>query len=80
MQKSKNDRAYQSGVDLANGMLPHISKTGYGSVENAIIAKQTLVNNFETEFGFSREESDDYNYCLNLGILDTLNTAKDENR
>ena len=61
------------GTFLAQNIIKNIAATMYETIEGAIMAKQALVDNFENEFGFSREMEDpDSNYALNLGILDRL--------
>lgn len=69
----QNNLNYTEGIQSAKAMIKHIQQTTYGSVENAIIAKTTLIEKFEKEFGFSREDSPlDSKYAHELGILDTL--------
>ena len=69
----KKNGQYMEGTWAAQRMIPTIDKTTYETVEGAIIAKQELVDNFEQQFGFSREmENPDSNYAYNLGLLDAL--------
>jgi hypothetical protein len=64
---------YLEGQWAGKKMVENIESTTYGSLENAIIAKQELITQFEEQFGFSRDmENIDSNYAFNLGILDLL--------
>ena len=71
--KIENDLSYQEGIWAAGNMAKNIDKTIYETLFYAIQVKQELIDNFEKEFGFSREmEIPDGNYSYNLGILDAL--------
>lgn len=70
MSIEKNSQ-YMEGEWAATQLLPKIDKTTYKTLEGAILVKQGLIDNFEKEFGFSREmEIPDSNYAWNLGMLD----------
>jgi len=69
----EKDINYQEGIWAGNDMAKHIDKTIYETVYYAIQVKQELINNFEKEFGYSREREEfDPNYSYNMGILDAL--------
>lgn len=75
---TKNNQ-YMEGYWAAERLIPNIGSTTYETLEGAIIAKTRLIENFEKEFGFSREmEEPDSNYAWNLGMLDKLNEAHGE--
>lgn len=64
---------YMEGQWAASRMIPVIEKTTYRSLENAIKIKSTLIEQFESQFGFSRKmENPDSKYAYELGILDFL--------
>jgi len=68
---------YMEGKWSAERIIPDIEKTSFKNLEGAIIQKQTLIDQFEEQFGFSREmEVPDGNYAFNLGMLDELKAAK----
>lgn len=70
---------YQEGHWSAGRVVRQIEKTEYQTLDNAISNKATLIEQFETEFGFSRDmENIDANYAYNLGFLDKLKEIKDE--
>jgi hypothetical protein len=69
---------YMEGTYAGNRMVGMIHATEYKTVENAIAVKQALIDNFESQFGFSRDdEKPDSNYAYNLGILDALKLHTD---
>ena len=73
--KIENDPGYIEGHWQGQKLAPDIIKTHYGTLENAIAIKQSLVNEFETQIRYSREmdiERFDYNYSFNVGFLDAL--------
>lgn len=72
--------SYLEGLTGASGMIKYIENTSYGSLENAIKVKTELVEHFEKEFGYSREDEEiDPKYAYTLGLLDALTKAlKDE--
>lgn len=71
--KFKNSTAYQEGLWAGQGMAKDISKTTYGSLEQAIAVKKVIVQKFEADFGFSREDEEpDWNHAYNAGMLDAL--------
>ena len=79
MKKSINDDiGYIEGHGYGKSMIKHIDKTHYETIEGAITAKQTLVDQFESQFGYCRYmESFDYNYSSAVGMLDALREHKD---
>lgn len=69
----ETDVNYMEGKWGARAMLKHIDDTEYGTIENAIVSKQKLIENFEKDFGHTREDyKDDRNYSYNCGLLDGL--------
>jgi len=72
---------YMEGQWQGQRMLEGIEKTTYKSLDGAITAKQALIDNFENVFGFSRSmEIPDNNYAFNLGMLDFLLKAKEDEK
>lgn len=64
---------YMEGFWQGKTMAKNVDKTTYETIDGAITSKQALIDNFEKEFGFSREDDPaDLNYAFNLGILDAL--------
>ena len=75
----KKDVNYLEGVWVAKKLADNIEKTEYGTIEEFITAKQSLIEHFEKEFGYSRDdESFDRNYSFNYGLLDKLRDIKSE--
>jgi len=71
MADIKTNHQYMEGAWAADRIAPKIESTVYKSLEGAIIAKTALIENFENQFGFSREmDVPDHNYAWNLGMLD----------
>jgi len=69
---------YMEGKYAGERMIDKIHLTEYETLENAIAIKQKLVDNFESQFGYSREDEEfDSNYAYNLGILDALKLHAD---
>jgi len=69
----EKDPNYIEGIWSAKSMIKHIDKTTYGTIKNAILTKKVLIEQFESQFGFSREDSPlDSKYAHELGIYDTL--------
>ena len=69
----ENNNNYREGRYVGINVANRIESTGYKNLEAAILQKQSLIDHFEKEFGFSREqESYDRNYAFNMGILDTF--------
>ena len=67
------------GKWAAEKVLPNIDKTTYQTLEGAVITKKTLIDQFEKEFGFSREmEEVDSNYAYNLAMLDVFQKAYED--
>lgn len=78
MADVKTNSQYMEGKWAAERTIPNISSTNYKTLEGAVIAKTTLIESFEKEFGFSRDmEAPDSNYAYNLGMLDAFKTAYD---
>ena len=75
MKNVKSDAGYIEGYQWAQTTIKHIDKTQYQTLENAIAVKQKVVDNFEEQFGYSREmdvEKFDYNYSSSVGMLDAF--------
>lgn len=73
MTKIKNNIYYMEGNWASKTMAKNIELTTYKSLENAIKAKTILIEQFEEQFGFSRDmEEFDNKYAYELGILDGL--------
>jgi len=69
----QNDINYMEGKYAVPGMIRHIEISEYETVENAIAAKQELIDNFEAEFGYTPDEyKEDRGYSYNYGLLDGL--------
>ena len=69
----KTDPNYIEGKWAGKDIAKKIEMTAYKNLETAIDVKQKLIDNFEKEFGYSKEQdSFDRNYTFNLGILDVL--------
>lgn len=69
----EKDTNYQEGIWVGKSMVKNIEITIYETVYYAIQVKQELIDNFEKEFGYSREMKEfDPNYSYNMGILDAL--------
>jgi len=47
---------YMEGKWSAERIIPDIEKTSFKNLEGAIIQKQTLIDQFEEQFGFEEEE------------------------
>lgn len=63
----------------AEKIIPKISNTNFKTIEGAILHKQALVTQFETNFGFNRDmDKPDGNYAFNLGMLDAFKEAKEK--
>lgn len=79
MANIEKNGQYMEGEWVAmHSIGPHIEKTTYKTVDNAIKVKETLIENFERQFGFSREmEEPDRNYAYELGILEGLKKFRD---
>jgi hypothetical protein len=76
MADYKTNSQYMEGAWAASRIIPKIESTTYKTLEGAVIAKATLIENFEKEFGFSRDmETLDSNYAWNLGMLDKFQEA-----
>jgi hypothetical protein len=64
---------YMEGQWSGKKMVENIENTMYRTIEEAIRVKQELIDQFEQQFGYSREMDEfDSNYAFNLGILDIL--------
>ena len=64
---------YLEGKWAGSRMVHDIERTTYGSLKNAIETKHVLIDQFETQFGFSRDMGEpDSKYAYELGILDAL--------
>jgi len=73
MNKIEKDINYLEGKWAARGLNKIISQTEYRTLKGAIIVKEALINQFENEFGFSRDMDNlDRNYSYNAGMLDEL--------
>ena len=76
----KDDINYLEGTWDADRMLSYIELTTYHNIKGAIMAKQAVIDEFEKEFGYSREmDKFDRNYSYNLGILDRLKEINGSN-
>lgn len=75
----ENDLNYQEGLWAGKKIIPNISATTYGTLEEAIRIKSELVSEFETRFGYSRNDQEfpDRNYSFNCGFLDALKNNND---
>lgn len=75
----KKDTEYQEGYWSAKTISQYIEKTTYKTLENAIKAKEELVEQFEEQFGYHRDlDVYDSNYSWNCGFLDYLKEQKDD--
>jgi hypothetical protein len=75
----EKDLNYMEGTWAGERLAPRIDKTEYETLYYAIQIKQNLIDNFEKEFGYSREMDEfDRNYSYNLGILDKLKKIYNE--
>ena len=76
LKNIKDDSGYIAGLRDAKDIIRFISNTDYQTVEGAVIAKQALVDNFETTFGYVQDipETDtfDKNYSRAVGTLVAL--------
>lgn len=69
----EQDSQYLEGQWAGLKMVENIELTMYHTLEDAIKAKQELIEQFEKHFGYTREmKNPDPNYAYNLGILDIL--------
>lgn len=69
----ENDMGYMDGQWAGRDMVNKIEKTMYGNIDEAIRVKQELIDQFEKDFGYTRDmEQFDRNYSFNMGVLDTL--------
>lgn len=74
----KKDTEYQEGYWSARSIVPHIDKTTYKTIDQAIKTKEELINQFQEKFGYHRDlEVYDSNYSWNCGFLDYLKEHKD---
>ena len=69
----EKDNNYREGKFVGNNVADRIETTVYRNLEAAIKQKQSLIDHFENELGFARnQESHDRNYAFNCGILDAF--------
>ena len=74
------DVNYMEGHWAGKKMAETIEKTVYDTLEQAIRIKQVLINNFEKDFGYTRNDAEfDRNYSYNYGLLDSLIKIHQEN-
>ena len=79
MKPIDKDHEYMEGMWAGRVLTQHLDKSTYGNLDVAIGVKQTLVDKFEKEFGYSRLMSEyDRNYAFNAGMLDALVEYKNE--
>lgn len=75
----EKDPNYIEGGVVAQSSIAHIEKTMWGSLEEAIKAKEDTISHFETSWGFTREDyHNDRNYSHTCGFLDALKKAYEE--
>ena len=73
MSKVTKDQAYSEGYWSGKSVYDNIEKTTYKNITTAIEVKKRLIQNFENEFGYTREDwGNDSNYSYNCGMLDRL--------
>ena len=74
------DLNYMEGHWAGQQMAKHIDNTIYSSIEEAIAVKEALVENFESQFGYSESMPEfDRNYSYNYGMLQALKESQNEN-
>ena len=61
---------YHEGYWSAESVAKHIERTTYKDLETAIAVKQKVIDNFEEQFGYTKESfNNDSNYSYNYGML-----------
>ena len=64
------DLNYQEGYWSGESVAKNIERTTYKDIETAIAVKQKVIDNFEKQFGYTKENfNDDSNYSYNYGML-----------
>lgn len=64
------DLNYQEGYWSGESVAKNIERTTYKNIETAIAVKQKVIDNFEEQFGYTKENfNDDSNYSYNYGML-----------
>jgi hypothetical protein len=75
------DHNYMEGVWAAKSLPNYIQNTEYVTIEQAIVVKQELIDNFEKEFGYHTDMDEyDRNYSYNYGMLDQLKNIINQNQ
>ena len=75
------DHNYMEGVWAAKSLPNYIQNTEYLTIEQAIVVKQELIDNFEKEFGYHTDMDEyDRNYSYNYGMLDQLKNIINQNQ
>jgi hypothetical protein len=77
MKNIRETIPYAEGLRAGNEMSKRIDQTTYRTLLNAIQIKQELTKHFEDNFAYD-EETYDYTYAYNLGILHGLRKAEQD--
>ena len=79
MPAIEKDIEYMEGLWAGKVLVQHLGDSTYGNLDVAIGVKETVVDRFEKNFGYSRQMSEfDRNYAFNVGMLDALIEFRDK--
>ena len=79
MPAIEKDIEYMEGLWAGKVLVQHLGDSTYGNLDVAIGVKETVVDRFEKNFGYSRQMSEfDRNYAFNVGMLDSLIEFRDK--
>lgn len=71
-EKLKDNPFYQNGYFWGQSLIPHISKTIYGNLENALLVKEELLEDLRKELDWSDDKP---KVSELLGMIDALKEA-----